>query len=231
MADQTTQELIKSALRVIGVVATGETPSDDEMQEALLAMKIMFRQWAINGMTVYTSAIDTHTLSTGTTNYTIGSGATINTARPATIKAAYVTESGLDHELDIISEFQYALISQKDLGHNYASSLWYKPTYPNGTIYLYPPGGGTLNLHSYKQLSEPTALTASIAFPGEYDAAIKWNLAEQMCPEYGKEPTPYIMKMAEDSLDDVISFNMSLDVGPVRPEILKLVRRWHVNEG
>jgi hypothetical protein len=137
------------------------------------------------------------------------------------IKSAYVSQNSVDYPLEIISEQQYIEIGDKALGGAYPASLWYHPGYPNGTIYLYPPGGGVLNLHSYKQLSEPSALTTSIAFPGEYDAAIKWNLAEQMGPEYGKEPTPYIMKMADDSMDDVINHNMSLDVGPVELEILR----------
>jgi hypothetical protein len=85
MADQTAQELIKAALRVIGVVATGETPTNAELQDGLEAMKIMFRQWAAKGLMVYVSTIDTHTLTAGTKSYTIGSGATINTGRPVSI--------------------------------------------------------------------------------------------------------------------------------------------------
>jgi hypothetical protein len=231
MADQTAQELIKMALRVIGVTAAGETPPDNEMQDALAAMKVMFRSWASKGMVIYTTEIDTHTLSAGTVSYTIGSAGTINTTRPQSIRSAFVTSSGLDYPLNIISEEEYTAIAIKDQGDNYPSDLWYKPEYPLGVIYLYPPGGGVLTLHSIKQLSEPSALTTSIAFPGEYDAAIKWNLAEQMCPEYGKEPSPYIMKMAEDSLDDVINFNASLNIGAVKTEILQLTRRWHINEG
>jgi hypothetical protein len=231
MADQTAQELIKMALRVIGVVATGETPSNDDMQDALLAMKVMFREWAADELMVYTTEINTFTLAAGVVSYTIGSGATINTTRPESIRSAFITQDGLDHELDIISEEEYIEIADKDLGHNYAASLWYKPTYPNGTIYLWPPGGGVLNLHSMKQLTEPTSLTASVQFPGPYDAAIKWNLAEQMCPEYGKEPSPYIVKKAEDSLDNIINLNAALNVRSVKTEILKISRRWHINEG
>lgn len=231
MADQTAQELIKMALRVIDVSATGEPASDDDMQDALAAMKVMFRNWATKGMTIYTTGIDTHTLAAGTVSYTIGSGGTINTTRPQSIRSAFVVSSGLDYPLNIISEEEYTAIAIKDQGDNYPSDLWYKPEYPLGKIYLHPPGGGVLTLHSIKQLSEPSALTTSIAFPGEYDAAIKWNLAEQMCPEYGKEPSPYIMGMAEETLDDVINFNAALNIGAVKTEILQLTRRWHINEG
>jgi hypothetical protein len=231
MADQTTQELIKAAYRKIGVVAVGETPSDDEMQDALLMLKVIFRNWAAKVGPIYVTTTDTHTLTSGTTSYTIGSGATINTARPSMIKAAYATENGLDYDLDIIDEKTYLKIADKDIGYNYPSKLWYQPTYPNGTIYLWPPGGGTLTIHSYKQLSEPSALTTSIQFPGEYDAAIIWNLAEQMSPEYGMEPTPYIMNMAQETLDDVINFNAALDIPQVSVEILQDSRRYHVDEG
>jgi hypothetical protein len=231
MADQTAQELIEDALLEIGVKAVGETPTDDEMQDALRRMKIMFRAWAVNGMTVYVSAIDTHTLSQGTTNYTIGTGGTINTARPAVIKEAYVNQGGIDYTMNLIGEKEYAEIADKDLGHNYPTDLWYQPEYPLGKIWLWPPGGGTLNLHSYKQLSEPSALTTSIAFPGEYDEAILYNLAIRLAPGYGKEPTPFQVGMAAEALDNIIDYNMSLDVGSIKPEVLKLARRYHINSG
>jgi len=88
MADQTAQELIKEALDEIGVIAIGETPADDLMQGAMRRMKIMFRNWASKGMVIYTSEIDTHTLSSGTVSYTIGSTGTISTTRPVSIRSA-----------------------------------------------------------------------------------------------------------------------------------------------
>jgi hypothetical protein len=231
MADQTAQELIKEALDEIGVIATGETPSDDDMQLGLRRMKIMFRTWAAHGMMIYTTTIDTHTLTSGTTNYTIGTAGTIATERPASIRSAFITQNNLDYNLDIISEEEYTAFCQKTLGYDYPAALWYKPTYPNGTIYLWPPGGGTLNLHSMKLLSEPSALTTSVAFPGEYDEAIIYNLAKRLAGSFGAILTPLQMQMAEDSLDNVINYNSSLNIGIVKTEILGLNRRWHINEG
>jgi hypothetical protein len=80
-----------------------------------------------------------------------------------------------------------------------------------------------------KQLSEPAGLTSDVQFPGVYDAAIKWNLAEQLCPEYGKEPTPYIMARADASLQNMMDQNLSLDMGAVAVELISMNRRYNIN--
>ena len=74
-------------------------------------------------------------------------------------------------------------------------------------------------------------MTTSIVFPGEYDEAILYNLAIRLAPGYGKEPTPFQVGMAAEALDNIIDYNMSLDVGSVKTEILKLARRYHIDSG
>jgi hypothetical protein len=43
---ETAQTLIKAALRTIGAIAMGETPTADEMTEGLEALKFMLRHWS-----------------------------------------------------------------------------------------------------------------------------------------------------------------------------------------
>ncbi|NIP22618.1 MAG: hypothetical protein GWN55_00380, partial [Phycisphaerae bacterium] len=164
---------------------------------------------------------DSHTLTSGTQSYTIGSGATIDTTRPVRIENAYVNQNGLDHPLTIIGAKKYASIAQKDLGHDTASRLHYQPGYSQGTIYLWPPGGGTLYLWSLKQLTEPSVIGSDCVFPGEYDAALKWNLACEFALEYNREPTPYMMHRARETKRNVININAALSLDVVEPEILK----------
>ena len=78
MADQTVTELIKAALRKTGAIASSETPTNAEMQDALLALRIMFRKWGGKSLMLFKRDIVTHTLD-GSQSYTIGSGADIAT--------------------------------------------------------------------------------------------------------------------------------------------------------
>lgn len=212
MADQTVTELIKAALRKTGAIASGETPSDAEMQDALIQLRAMLRQWGSKSMMIFSVTAITHTLD-GSQSYTIGSGADINTTRPVRIKSAFVTYGGFDVPLKVLASDAYSRLHDKDFGSTYPQYLWYNPGYSQGTIFVWPAGTGTLTMYALVPLTDPTTLTEDVVMPGEYDQAIIWNLACQMMPEYGREPTQFIYKMAEDAKDDIISLNASLAVG------------------
>jgi hypothetical protein len=86
-------------------------------------------------------------------------------------------------------------------------------------------------LYSLKPWTEITTLTSNTSFPGEYDRAIKYNLAIELAPEYGTEVSPAVAKMAEDALNDIFSLNASMQVQPVKLELLRLARKYEINEG
>jgi hypothetical protein len=227
---ETALTLIKAALRSIGVIAPGETPTDDEVQDGLEAMKFMFRNWSSQNIKVYSVTVENFTL-TGAASYTIGSGGTFNTVRPASIRGAYVRDAyGFDNPLDIIDEAKYRDLHLKSIVA-VTGYLWYNPTYPLGTIYLYPLDGSTIYLHSLKPLTDPTIITSSIAFPPEYDEAIKFNLALRLCPEYGKEPSQMVLAFASGSMKDIESKNFAAQINAVKPEVIKIARRYSIDEG
>ena len=230
MADNTVYELCKAALRKIGANASGETPTDAEMQEALFGLKHMLRAWSSSGQRIFETTIVTHTLD-GSQSYTIGSGADIDTTRPVRIHYATVSSSGLDYPMEIISEREYAEIALKSDGSNIPAWLWYNPGYSIGTLYIYPPGSGTLTLYTDVPLTDPTTLTEDVTLPGEYHEAIVWNLACDLCPEYGREPTPYMLLRAQQTKRTIISINAALSMPVADLEVVKAARRYSINEG
>ena len=50
---ETANTIIKAALRAIGAIATGETPTDAEMQDGLEALKFMLRTWSDDNIRLY----------------------------------------------------------------------------------------------------------------------------------------------------------------------------------
>ena len=220
MADDTVQSLCEASMRKLRAYDAGETPDTQDVTDCFAELKRMLHAWAASGLYVYVSTEDTHTLSAGTESYTIGSGGDINSARPLIINpGTYVRANGQDMTLNIVGESRYNRYRQKDVGSDYPASIWYKTSYPLGTIYLWPPGGGELHLWSQKRLAEPATVNANMVVPEEYQDAIVWNLAERMSPEFVGDPTVYIVKMASDSMKVLENINAANDPVEVESEL------------
>lgn len=236
MAQVAASVLCTAALRKIRAIDPDETPTATELANVFDEFKRMIKTWGVAGNLVWSSVLDTHTLTAGTASYTIGSGGDINTTRPHAVKnGSYVNSGGLDYELTIVGESRYLGISQKGMNVPDASRLiWYKPEYPLGKIYLYPPGGGTLNLYSWKALAEPATVNAEIVFPDEYQDAINWNLCCRIKPEFVGDPSPYEMAMAQFTRDELVSFNEANDPAELANEMALLnpgISSYSINAG
>lgn len=211
---ETAQTLIKAALRSINAIASGETPTAAEMADGLEALKIMLRSWSSDNIMVYSIVFDTLAM-TGASTYTIGSGGDVDTEWPVEIKGAVVDT---DYQVDVIGEAKYRSLSRSPAMASYGSIarfLWYNPVYPLGVLYPAPKGGNSMVISSLKALSDPATLTTSVAFPTSYDAAIKFNLALHLAPEFGKEPSQVVAMLARESLDRIKSKNAANQLNEV----------------
>lgn len=220
------QELIKASLRVIGVISSGETPTSPEMADSLEAFKIMLKGFAVKGYIVYASTIETFPLISGDLDNSIGDGGDLDTVRPVRIEKALVSSGSTDYPVEIIGKDAYGKIAQKTAGGT-PSYLYYNPTYPLGLLSLYPspPDGLTITLWSLKPLTAPDGLTSDVEFPPEYDALIKWNLALDLAPEFGAEPSLIVVARAKDTMSDILSINSELNNEGVSAEVALLGAR------
>jgi hypothetical protein len=213
---ETAQTLIKSALRSIGAIATGETPTNSEMMDGLEALRFMLRSWSGNNIRLYFTTSEVITL-TGAASYTWGSGGTITTARPVQIHGAYTSVN----LVEVVDEAKYRRLVVANQGGP-VQWIWYQPQYPLAYLFPWPLSSASLTVHSTKELSDPTGLTYSVTFPTEYDDAIKWNLAVRLGPEYGKDPSNTILSLAASSLHAIETLNFSMQIPESRPDIMGL---------
>lgn len=227
----TALQMIKSSLRLIGALATGESPEAAMSADALETLQTLLDAWSAEGLLIYAQTTESFSL-TGATVYTIGSGGTINTTRPDQIVGAYVSSGGLDYPLDVKDARWYRDIAQKTLS-GIPEAIFYSPEYPLGKIYISPVGssGDTVYLSSLKPLTEPTALTTSLAFPPGYERALKYNLAVDLAPDYETEVSQSVARIAMDTLDVIRSKNASARAETVTLEILELNRKWSIDGG
>lgn len=134
----TVDQIVKSALRVLGAIASGESPTDDETADAILALSSLVSSWSARGLKVNALTTETFFPENGKYRYTLGTGGDWDTVRPSSIEGAFIRDSdGKDAPLEIVSEQRYRNIRSKyNLGE--PEFLYFLPTSPLAKIFLYP---------------------------------------------------------------------------------------------
>lgn len=215
----TALDIITGASRLIGVTFVSETLPADDANDALLVLNDMLDSWSNDGLMTYSSALENFSL-TGATSYTIGSGGTFNTTRPINILSAVVRLSNVDYPLEIITQDQYQLeINNKSVTSSTPQYLTYDNAYPLGTIKMFPipSSGSTLYLDSFKPLSNLTLLTTTVDLPPGWKRALKYNLAIELAPHYGVEPTATIVRNALRSMGAIKASTSANNAMPFMP--------------
>lgn len=199
----TVLDLIKSSLRLIGVIASGETPDGSMTSDALQALNLLLNSWQNEGLISLTEE-QAFTATSGNMSYVIGSSQTWNGNKPLSIITAKIRDSaGNDYPLKQISYNDFLRIfSKSDSGRPYTFA--YVPAESTGTIYLHftPDTTYTVTLLSQKALTEYTValLSSIIDLPAGYLAALKYNLAVELSPEYSTTISQLIIAKADDYL-------------------------------
>lgn len=153
--------------------------------------------------------------------YTIGQSGSADFTQDRPIKierANWVLPGGspaVRLPLDIITFEWQAAYALPGLQSGIPSSLYYNPTYPDGTLILYPvpDATGILELYVWEQLGEVALASATddIEVPPGYRDAIIWNLAESFLASYpNAKSTPMIQMQARKSRSEIQSLNSKL---------------------
>lgn len=182
-------KIIKRALRLLGVVASGDDPEPHELQDALESLNGMLDTWNTDGMLVYTRQLIEKDMD-GSASYTIGedSNNDIVAPRPVDIKQgqAFFRFGNLEYEMSVYNQEQWAAIALKDTSSSLSGVLYYDRNFETGTINLWPVSPtGTLLLYLDSKLSQITQPTVPFRLPPGYYEAIVYNLAVRIAPEYG----------------------------------------------
>jgi hypothetical protein len=205
----TVQDIVTASLRLISVIATGETPEDVDLQDGREALNLMLGNWSAKRLLVPVLTEESFTLVVGTGTYTIGTGATFSTARPLRIESAFLRDSeNIDTDIEIISRDKHNDRVLKTT-EGRPEDLFYEDTYPNGTIKLLyvPDEAYTLFINSWKAFTQYSALTTTISLPDEYLEALKYNLAVRIAPEYEISVRPEVVGLALDTYNTLKNLN------------------------
>jgi len=221
-------DLVTQALQGIGVYGLGEIPTAGEVQDAVNALNIMVDSWNAEGLLIPSVTRESFTLTIGTASYdwgtTAGAG-NFTTARPAKLIRAFIRDGDYDYPVDLIGGDEYEDITDKTTTGR-PDKLWYNPTYPLATVFLYftPDAAYQLHIDSEKDLIDFSSLTATVSLPPEYLVALKWNLAQELCSPYLKPVPPIVAMRAEETLRTVRRINAAQKVEAVRLDLFTVKR-------
>lgn len=207
-------DLIRSSMRLIGAIATGETPTAEEANDGLLVLNDMLENWSTETLSVWGSSNQTFALVPGQRTYTIGVGGNWNTDRPIDIDDAYMTFSGVDFPVKVISQEEYNEINLKSMQQPIVERLLYVNENPLGlvTVWPVPNQANNITLTMNRILDFPVALSDVLTGPPGFTKAIRYCLAVEMAPEFGVEASPTVVAVAADAKGDYKRANMPLVV-------------------
>lgn len=213
----TVMDILEASLRAIRVISPNESLSAGRAKTARQALNMMLALWSTRGLVVPVITQEAFALVATQASYTMGAGGDFDSTRPLAMAGAFVNDGSSDSPLDLIGAGEYNAISDKTTS-GVPDRLFFKTTFPLATLYFYPVPDAdyAVTLDSQRLLIDYDNLTDDISISPEYYAAIKWNLAIELCPDYEREPPKTVVVLAERSLGAIITLNAANRVEPVK---------------
>jgi hypothetical protein len=229
-------DIINGSLRLIGVLAEGETPSSETAQDALNAMNQMIESWNTERLAVFSTQDQVVTWPPGARFQTFGPTGNIVGNRPVLIDdATYFRDpaSGISYGLKLINQQQYNGIAVKTVTSTYPQVLWVNMTYPDIEMYVYPVPTKVLEFHivSVQELNQPANLATDLAFPPGYLRCFRYNLACELAPEFGVEPSRQVSRIAMTSKRNLKRINNPDDIMALPYSIVGTRQRFNIFAG
>ena len=229
----TAAELINGSLRLLGVLAEGEEPSVAVMQDSIMAMNQMIQSWDTERLSVFSTQDQVFTWPAYTMSRTIGPTGDFVGNRPIEIDdATYFKDpsSGLSFGIKIINQQQYDGIAFKTVTSTYPQVMWINNTFPDMEITVYPVPIKALEWHiiSVETLTEVSSVATNLYFPQGYLRAFRYNLACELAPEFGVEPSPQVQRIAMSSKRNIKRINFPGDLMAIPYPIVATRQRYNI---
>ena len=236
MAVYTAGDQINRALRLLGVLAEGETSSASVMQDSLMAMQQMIDSWNTERLSVFCTQDQVFTWPAGEYIRTLGPSGNFVGLRPVLLDdATYYRDPGTNVSFGIkfINQQQYDGIAVKTVTSTYPQVIFVNMGFPDITMSIYPRPTRDLEWHfiSVQELSNPASLATDLFFPPGYLRAFTYNLAMEIAPEFGVEPSPQVQRIAMTSKRNLKRINNPDDVMSLPYAIVASRQRFNIYAG
>ena len=149
-------------------------------------------------------------------------------SKPLNINSAYVRVNtsqssgspiltgGIDYPIGILALENYNSIGLKTLNGPWPKGLYFNANEDSGNIFLWPsPSQGEIHMFAETLFRNYTSLYDDALLPQGYTAALRWCLAERLCPMYGKTD-PAIIGMIHSYAAQAKATLKSTNMAPMR---------------
>lgn len=232
----TANDQINGALRLIGMLAEGETPSAATSQDALTALNQMIDSWNTERLAVFSTQDQIVNWLPNTASHTLGpTGDTVGNRPILVDDASYFRDpqNNISFGIKLINQQQYDGIAVKTVTSTYPQVMWVNMTYPDIQMTVYPVPTKVLQFHivSVEELTQPATLATNLAFPPGYLRAFKYNLACEIANEFGVEPPPQVLRIAMTSKRNLKRINNPDDIMAMPYSIVATRQRFNIFAG
>lgn len=232
----TAGDQINGMLRLLGILAEGETPSAEMADDALRALNQMIDSWSTERLSIYATQDQVLTWPASTLSQTLGPTGTLVGNRPIVLEdSSYFRDptTGISYGLKIINQQQYNGIAVKTVTSTYPQILFINDAFPNSEIKVYPVPTRDLEFHfiSVLPITQPVTLATELLIPPGYLRAFRFNGACEIAPEYGIEPPPTVQRIAMASKRDIKRNNAPNDVMSIPYSIVGTRQRFNIFAG
>lgn len=229
----TIRNLITGSLRLINVVQANETATEEDMNISLSALNGMIDSWSTERLSVFLLKPYYFLTVAGQKEYTLGPGGDWDITRPMQILQATLSYGGslittpegvrltsnpnvIDIPMERLTDAQYAAISVKDQPSTYPVKFYDNGDYPLRQISVWPvpTTAQPVTLWMWQPLGNSDTLDAELTFPKGYERALRFNLAVELAPEFGKEVQNEVTQTAINSKGHLKRLNS-------RPQIMR----------
>ena len=232
----TTNDLINGALRLIGVLAEGETPSADTSNDSLTAMRQMVDSWNTESLSIFNTQEQVFSWPSATRMQSLGPSGDFIGNRPVALQdSTYFIDpgTGVSYAIVLITQGQYDGIALKTVSSTFPQVMWVNTAFDNVQMYIYPVPTRVLEWHfvSYEDLTNPVTLADTLAFPPGYLRAFRYNLAMELAPEFGVEPSAQVQRIAMTAKRNIKRINAPEDTMAMPYSLMDTRGRFNVYTG
>jgi hypothetical protein len=236
MNTTTAGDQINGALRLIGQLAEGEEPSAATATDALMALNQMIDSWNTERLSVFSTQDQVFSWLPNFATRTLGPTGDFVGNRPILIDdSTYFRDpsSNISFGIKLINQQQYNGIAVKTVTSTYPQVMFVNMTYPDITMTVYPVPTKVLEWHivSVEELTSPALLSTPLAFPPGYLRAFRYNLACEIAPEFGVEPSPQVSRIAMYSKRNLKRINNPDDIMSLPYSIVATRQRFNIFAG
>lgn len=210
----TGNDLITSSMRLIRAVASGETPTGNEIQDGLVVLNQLIDSWNAERLSIFTVQIQNFALTVGQQTYTYGTGGNFNAVRPpfidhATIVSLNNPAQPLELPLAMLTDVEWAAIPVKAVSSALPLKMYDDGQFPQRNISFWPIPSVAIqvNMYVWQALTTFPDLTTDETFPPAYLRALRFNLAVDLASEFGLDVPPLVAQTAIQSKASIKSFN------------------------